>query len=468
MPKEITPEEVKMKVSNGTENKRKKLISLLRVSMVLLFLFVSPFSSLPLPSVIPTATATFSSITITDVTPTEFSPGETSEVIVTVKNNGGGDARDIKLAFQGTENVSLVGYTVAQINTLNAWSSTDVRITIHVKEEAPNGVYSIPIACSWNEITTKTTIIGYTTQTLPDGTTITSPNTRTDYDFPEPKSTQLGISFNIKGHVLINVGDITTDPTDIRPGDENVELRAVIENSGEAAAKDIEANLILNDKFTPSWSGTDRSYLGRINSGGDSEAIFHIDLADNVESGTHRIPLQIKYKDINGREYEVMREITILVKPKPDFEIVSFYTGPGNISAGDTGVILHVRIGNTGSETAESVSVRITGEAEVPFKFTVKSDFVGDLKIGAEGEAIMKFDVDSGIESKVYPLGIEIRCTGDRNLGDDNVYIFDKEIRLDVSSGSSSGFSVPGFEILSFLLALIFVLISLEWRRKGV
>jgi hypothetical protein len=457
-----------MEASNGTENKRKKLISLLRVSMVLLFLFVSPFSSLPLPSVIPTATATFSSITITDVTPTEFSPGETSEVIVTVKNNGGGDARDIKLAFQGTENVSLVGYTVAQINTLNAWSSTDVRITIHVKEEAPNGVYSIPIACSWNEITTKTTIIGYTTQTLPDGTTITSPNTRTDYDFPEPKSTQLGISFNIKGHVLINVGDITTDPTDIRPGDENVELRAVIENSGEAAAKDIEANLILNDKFTPSWSGTDRSYLGRINSGGDSEAIFHIDLADNVESGTHRIPLQIKYKDINGREYEVMREITILVKPKPDFEIVSFYTETGNISAGDTGVILHVRIRNTGSETAESVSVRITGEAEVPFKFTVKSDFVGDLKIGAEGEAILKFDVDSGIESKVYPLGIEIRCTGDRNLGDDNVYIFDKEIRLDVSSGSSSGFSVPGFEILSFLLALIFVLISLEWRRKGV
>jgi hypothetical protein len=446
MQKEITTEEVKMNVSNGTKTKRRKLISILMLSMVLLFLFVSPFSSLSVPSVVATATATFSSITITEVTPTEFSPGDTSEVIVTVKDNGGRDARDIRLAFQGTEVLSLVGPTVVHLDTLNAWSSSDVRITIHVEEESPNGVYSIPVNCSWREYYFDPAVGEVTTE----------------------KSNLLGLSFSVRGSAVINVGDITTDPTDIRPGDENVELQAVIENSGEAAAKDIEANLILNDKFTPSWSGTDRSYLGRINSGGDSEAIFHIDLADNVESGTHRIPLQIKYKDINGREYEVMREITILVKPKPDFEIVSFYTAPGNISAGDTGVILHVRIRDTGSETAESVSVRITGEAEVPFKFTVKSDFVGDLKIGAEGEAILKFDVDSGIESKVYPLGIEIRCTGDRNLGDDNVYIFDKEIRLDVSSGSSSGFSVPGFEVLSFLLALIFVFISLEWRRKGV
>lgn len=271
---------------------------------------------------------------------------------------------------------------------------------------------------------------------------------------------------NIKGRAIINVGAVTTDPTDIRPGDENVEIRAVIENSGEAAAKDIEAKLVLNGKFTPSWSGTDRSYLGRINSGGKSEAIFHIDIAENIESGTHRIPLRITYKDTQGGEYEVMREITILLKPKPDFEIVSFYSGRGNISAGDTGVILRVRIRNTGSENAESVGVRITGEAEVPFEFDVKSDFVGNLKMGAEGEAILKFDVDNGIESKVYPLGIEIRCTGDRDLGDDNVYIFDKEIRLDVSSGSSS--AVPGFEVLFFLFALIFAFVVMRRRKKGV
>ncbi len=44
--------------------------------------------------------ASFSSITITNVKPTELHPGDTKEVIVTVKNNGGMDARDIRLAFQ--------------------------------------------------------------------------------------------------------------------------------------------------------------------------------------------------------------------------------------------------------------------------------------------------------------------------------------------------------------------------------
>ncbi|MBE0516202.1 MAG: PGF-CTERM sorting domain-containing protein [Methanophagales archaeon] len=452
-------------MENRNKNKRKMLSSLLTLSMVLLFLFFSPFSSLPLPSVIPTATATFSSITITDVTPTEFSPGDTREVIVTVKNNGGTDARDIKLAFQGTEIVSLVGPTVAQIDTLNSWTSKEVKITVHVKEEAPNGVYSIPIACSWNEITTKTTIVGYTTQTLPDGTTITSPNTRTDYNFPEPKSTQLGINFNIKGRAIINVGDITTDPTDIRPGDENVELRAVIENSGEAAAKDIEAKLFLNGKFTPSWSGTDRSYIGRLNSGEKGEAIFHIDIADGIESKMYSIPLRIKYKDTKGVEYEVMREINILVKPKPDFEIVSYYTEPANVSAGDTGVKLHVRIRNVGSEKAESVSVRSTREAEVPFKFDVKSDYVGNLKPGEEWTAVLKFDVDKGASPKAYQQGIEIRCTGDRDLGDYNVYLFDKMIPISVSSSSTGTFSVPGFEILFALIALFMVFI-LFLRRK--
>jgi len=445
MPKEIDQKGgMKMDVRNGTKNKRKRLIALL----TLFIIFFSPFPSLPLLSVIPTATAPFSSITITGVTPTEFSPGETREVIVTVKDNGGTDARDIRLAFQGTDVVSLVGPTVVHVETLNAWTSTDVRITIHVKEEAPNGVYAIPVNVSWREYYFNTSA-GY----------VTTPEI----------SKLLGLSFSVRGSAVINVGAITTDPTDIRPGDENVELRVVIENSGEAAAKDIEATLLLNGKFTPSWSGTDRSYLGRLNSGGEGEASFHLDLADNVESGSHRIPLQITYKDITGKEYEVMREIMILVKPKPDFEIVSFYTEPGNVSAGDTGVKLHVRIRNTGSENAESVSVRITGEAEVPFTFDVKSDFVGNLQMGNEGEAVLKFDVKNNIESKVYPLGIEIRCTGDRNLGDDNVYIVDKEIRVEVSSSSSSGrLPVPGFEVLFSLIALMFALVVLEWRRKGV
>ncbi|MBA7553608.1 hypothetical protein ES705_46202 [subsurface metagenome] len=83
--------------------KGRKLVSLCVLSMLLFMLF-----SL-VPSFTPVADAAFSSVTIAEVTPMELHPGDTKEVTVTVENNGGKDARDIKLAFQGTKNVSLVG-----------------------------------------------------------------------------------------------------------------------------------------------------------------------------------------------------------------------------------------------------------------------------------------------------------------------------------------------------------------------
>ena len=437
-----------MRMSKRNKNLRKKFLRLFTLSLVFTLVFCSPLSSLPVPYLVPTGAAAFSSITITDVTPTEFSPGDTSEVIVTVKNNGGRDAKDIRLAFQGTEVLSPVGRTVAHINTLNSWSSKEVKITIHVEEEAANGIYPIPVTCSWREYYFD-----------PSQGYVTGPE----------QTVELGLSFIVRGSVVINIGNVTTDPTDIRPGAEDVEISAFIENSGEAAAKDVEAKLICNVDFKPSWSGTDRSYIGRLNSGDSKEATFHIDIADNIESNTYSIPLQIRYKDTKGGEYEVMRSVEILVKPKPDFEIVSYYTKPADISAGDKSVELHVRIRNVGSEKAESVSVRSTGEAEVPFDYDVKSDYVGNLKPNEEWTAVLKFDVDKDALPKAYQQGIEIRCTGDRDLGDDNVYLFDRMIPISVSSSSPGGFSVPGFGILSSLIALFVVFVLfLRRKRKGV
>jgi len=435
----------------GNMNRRKRLVSLCMLSLVFVFVFSAPLSSVPVPSVVSIASAaSFSSITITDVTPTTFNPGDTAEVTVTVKNNGGRDARDVRLAFQGTEILSLVGPTVVHINTLNSWSSKDIAVTLQVKEEAPNGVYPIPVNCSWREY--------YFDPAEGD---VTGPE----------QNALLGLSFNVVGEGVLNVGDVTTDPTNIRPGDENVEIRAAIENSGEAAAKDIEATLLFDDDtFKPSWSGTDRSYLGRLNSGEKGEAVFHIDLAENIAAGAHHLPLRITYKDTKGNEYEVLRAVTILVKPKPDFEIASYYIEPASISAAATGVVLHVQVKNIGTEKAESVSVRMTGEADVPFDYDVKSDFVGNLEIGDAGEAILKFDVKKDAVPKVYPLGIEIRCTGDREIGDDTVYIFNKELKVEVSSSGSQqeGSSLPGFEALVSILALLFVFIVAGRRRNGV
>ena len=387
----------------------------------------------------------FSSVIITDVKPTEFHPGETKEVVLTVKNNGGRDARDVRLMFEGTESVSLVGPTVAQINTLNSWCEKEVKITVHVTEGTPNGVYSIPISCYWNEYYFDPAV-GYKT---------------------DSEAVPLGISFDVKGDVIINVGTVYTEPAHIRPGDEDVRVIVAIENSGEADAKDVEARLICNEQFEPSWSGTDRVYLGRLNSGIRFTGVtFHVDVADNVDAGVYSIPLVIRFKDTENVEYQGVMSVDVLVERKPELEIASSYTEPTNISAGDH-VILHVRVRNVGSEEAESISVRVTGEADVPFDYAVTSDHVGNLKVNETGDAILEFDVDEDAAKKIYQQGLEIRCTGDRDLGDDNVYTFNKQIQLEVTSSSSGSSSIPGFEALFSLLVLLLVFFFIFELRKG-
>ncbi|HDS44730.1 MAG TPA: hypothetical protein ENN68_01295 [Methanomicrobia archaeon] len=425
----------------------KKVLTFCTLSLVFVFVLSAPLSFVHLPSATPTASAVFSSITFTDVQPREFTPGETREIIVTVKNNGGRDAKDVRLAFQGTSVLSLVGPTVAHIDTLISWTSKEVRLTLHIQEEAPNGIYSIPVTVTWREYYF---------------------DPQVGYVWTPEETVLLGLSFNVRGTVMLNVGDITTEPTDLRPGAKNVKIRASIENSGEAAAKDIDVQLLIEDEsFKASWSGTDRSYLGRLNAGEKSEAIFHLDLADSTASGQHRIPLRINYRDTGGQDYEVLRELVLQVSPKPDFEIVSYRTAPTSIGPGSTGVSLYVTLRNIGSSDAEAASVRMTGEADAPFNYDVKSDFVGNLDIGEEGEAILKFDVDKRAVPRVYPIGIEIRCTGDRDLGDTNVYIFNKEIKVAVSSGGTQdeGFSLPGFEALLSAIALVLAVLLVVLRR---
>ena len=327
-----------------------------------------------------------------------------------------------------------------------------------MEEGTPNGVYSIPIKCSWYEYYFDP-VEGY----------VSKPNTISyvpgvGYATTEPVT--LGISFDVKGDVIINVGSVYTEPTHVRPGDEDVRVIVAIENSGEADAKDVEARLICNEQFAPSWSGTDRVYLGRLNSGIRFTGVtFHVDVADNVDAGAYSIPLVIRFKDTENVEYQGVRSVDVLVERKPELEIASSYTEPTNISAGDH-VILHVRVRNVGSEEAESVSVRVTGEADVPFDYDVTSDHVGNLKVNETGDAILEFDVDRDAPKKIYQQGLEIRCTGDRDLGDDRVYTFDKQIQLEVTSSSSGSSSIPGFEALFSLLVLLLVFFFIELRKK--
>ncbi|MCW3129073.1 MAG: hypothetical protein N2V75_03090 [Methanophagales archaeon] len=134
-----------------------------------------------------------SEVTITDVKPADFYPGQTKEVVLKVRSTCGG-ARAVKLTFESTRNISVIGPAVAEIDTLNPWHEKKVKITVHVKEGTPVGIHSLPVICSWEEYSPFNFPVGYATK----------------HRGPE----RLEINFNIIAEI-----SISTDKKEYSPGD---------------------------------------------------------------------------------------------------------------------------------------------------------------------------------------------------------------------------------------------------------
>lgn len=88
--------------------------------MRLIILLIAVLICVTAALVSPSSAATHAKIVITGVTPTELSPGDMKEVALTVKNQGGSDARHITLNFQNGGHFSLIGSSTVQIASINA------------------------------------------------------------------------------------------------------------------------------------------------------------------------------------------------------------------------------------------------------------------------------------------------------------------------------------------------------------
>jgi hypothetical protein len=99
----------------------------------------------------PSSAAADANVVITDVTPTELSPGDLKEITLNVKNEGGCDARHITMNFLSIDYISLIGPSTVYISSLNAWCSKEVSIRLKVEDEISNGAYAIPIEVTFDE-----------------------------------------------------------------------------------------------------------------------------------------------------------------------------------------------------------------------------------------------------------------------------------------------------------------------------
>jgi len=233
-----------------------------------------------------------------------------------------------------------------------------------------------------------------------------------------------------KEGIVISVANIATSPAAVRPGDDFVELTTYIENAGNKNAKSIEALLTLPSGLEHSYTDNNRLWVGKLNANESKEATFFINVDEDADSKKYDLELTFNYMDVDDNKYSKKVTIPFLVKERPNIEVVDV---EGEGKAGSK-ITLEVTLKNTGTEDAEAVDARLIKQSSQPFSFDLRSNYVGELKVGETGKAVFMVKIDREAEKKIHNLKLLIRAKGDSDKGDNNIYTFNRRTTIDVNN----------------------------------
>ncbi len=216
----------------------------------------------------------------------------------------------------------------------------------------------------------------------------------------------------------IVITSLQSTPNKILAGSENNQLKISLTNVGDGNAEAVVAVLHLPEGFEQSYSYSNLVGIGRLNAGESKEAVFYIDVDDSVKPGSHKAVLEVRYieENDNSRDYKSINlsvNIDVAQGPKP--EIVGYETQPEVLAQGEDGKLI-LTIKNMGQEKAESVSVKIIKNPQIPLSFENKYDYVGTLEAGESGTAVFTFSVDPNAELKTYQIKAQIRYLADEEV----------------------------------------------------
>lgn len=255
------------------------------------------------------------------------------------------------------------------------------------------------------------------------------------YEGDKPLDYYRYVRFNMKVKkegIILDMANIETVPSVVRPGDNFVKVVGSIENVGEKDAKSVEVSLVLPEGLESSYSNNNRIWVGRVNAGESKEVVSFIDVDENVTPGVQNLDYYFEFMDVDNNEYVKSRELPFLVKSRPYLEVVNV---EGSGKAGSSSE-LFVTVKNTGTESAESVDVRVIKQNSQPFTIDVRTDYIGELEPGEEGLAIFEIGVNSDAAIKEHDFKLLLRSKGDTDEGDDNIYTYNRRAPFEVTGKS--------------------------------
>ncbi|ADG12773.1 conserved hypothetical protein [Methanocaldococcus infernus ME] len=311
-----------------------------------------------------------------------------------------------------------VGESKFYIPTLKPGESRTVLVKLYTSPKTFEGSYPLPIVITWTD------------------------------ESGVKRAELLYVGAYVKGDIILDVSNVVTSPKEIKPGDSYVRIDVTIANNGHAEAKDVKLKLITQEPFRDSWSNCNFKGIGNLLPGAIRTVSFYIDVDKYAEAKHYKLPLEISYLDPENNKHKELEYIDIYIKPKPLFEIL---TKEFNVSAGKDNTI-KIKIKNIGNEKAIRVRISAIKTSGQPFDYPQKSDTIGTLYPNQTGVGALVVSVDKNAISKPYRITLEIRCAGDPDQGDDNVYVYQEPIILNVKRGSSSN--------ILYILGLVVIILA--------
>jgi len=270
--------------------------------------------------------------------------------------------------------------------------------------------------------------------------------------------------------VDLSVGDVESDPTRIKPDDNNVKIDVTILNLGDGRAQGVRANLrTLPVGVTTSESYSGSSLLGNIEPDGSAIATFFLDIEKEVEAKEYVTNIEVSYKykpdeEENDFIFETkMIPMRLAIKPIPIYEITEVKIVPEVLTAGDESVTLRLTLKNIGEEEGKSVRIKAFLKSEQPFSFDKSSDFIApSLKPDESGQGTIEFDIDDDANLQTYFLELEIK-----NIVNDDVITYNEKVAVKVTNPRPNNpWRLVGIGIVAIAIVLIVLVTRVVKGRK--
>jgi hypothetical protein len=316
--------------------------------------FITLLAILLLPGVlaaIPSGPALSVSLLRYDPTPAE--PGSVIDVYVSVTNEGGSSASQVRLEMIDNNPFSVdnPGDAVKTLPGLPGQESWIGHFKVRTSNDATDGTNYVKVRLTMDDSTAAK-----------------------DFLFP----------IIIKSHnPVLSVKSISIDPAVVRPGSEAT-ITILLTNLADSRMKDISVELSTQRTlgatttllpFAP-IEGTLETRIAALDPHQDATATFRIITQPGADSDIYRIPLTITFSDESGNNYERQDEVGLVVNAEPDLEVYLETVGIyANQKQGD----ITIKFVNKGLAKLKLVTAEIGESPDYEFITQSRQTYIGTI-----------------------------------------------------------------------------------------